>query len=82
MSLTSRGNVEVNTMGERSVQSLHTGSTCLVGGRRCRLLRLALLFVKVLLPVDLDNLVHVDISTGRDVASATVLQEPVTWSAL
>lgn len=50
-------------------------------GRRRQLLRLTLLFVKVLLPVDLDNLVHTDISTGRDIASATVLQEPVTWSA-
>lgn len=61
------------------MQLLH--STCLVGRRR-QLLRFALLFVKVLLPVDLDNLVHADISTGRDIARTTVLQEPVTWSAL
>lgn len=59
------------------MQSLH--STCLVGRRQ--LLRLALLFVKVLLPVDLDNLVQADISTGRDIASATVLKDSVTWSA-
>ena len=60
-----------------SMQSLH--SICLVGRRQ--LLRLALLLVKVLLPVDLDNLVQADISTGRDIASATVLEDPVTWSA-
>lgn len=65
-------------MRRGSMQLLH--DTCLVGRRQ--LLCLALLFVKVLLPVNLDNLVQADIGTGRDVARATVLEDPVTWSAL